>query len=710
MTPTSSLAAIPLTPRHHFRVHYHAAVFLLIDHLRRSSTTGDIAELLDRHPFLVGYLDSVTRLLPTEASWSEARTWWPTAIARWEQANPEVGHLPLSAVAAGGRFDFTARMQLVCTGLIEEDSRFGPLLAEVAGRPLRRPTLEVLIALTADMTTTDDGTSPVGGLDEAPAIARRLVAAGAIVVPNPDEGRADWQARLPIELWDVLAGDGDPGCPPWMRHEPRVSLPTLDRVVIPQAVRAATGALPRLIADRSVDVVIVRGARGSDRLDLVRAVAGAAGHGVLRVDAATAPERFADRIGALATALNAVPVVEYDLGPGETVPRCRPRGYEGASVAVMADTGGIALDATDRAVTIEFPLLAGPDRAQRWKAAFDGRVVDDIDEIARCVRLQGSHIEQAAEGALVAAALDGGNVVATRHVRAAAGQLNRQLLDTLASPIEADGGWADLVVGDFTMVKLHELESRCRHREQLIDRLGDTYSPTTGVGVRALFTGASGTGKTLSARVLGAQLGLDVYRVDLAAVIDKYVGETEKNLHRVLSTAEELDVLLLIDEGDSLLGRRTEVRSSNDRFANLETNYLLQRLESYRGVVVVTTNAADNIDPAFQRRMDVVVSFLAPTARQRLDIWLLHLPDNHRIPTAYLEELATRCAMTGGQIRNAVLHAAVQSVDDADAIELRHLEHAVAAEYQKAGATSPFDPSGRRHRISPARAFQELLR
>ena len=130
--------------------------------------------------------------------------------------------------------------------------------------------------------------------------------------------------------------------------------------------------------------------------------------------------------------------------------------------------------------------------------------------------------------------------------------------------------------------------------------------------MRALLTGPSGTGKTLACRLLAAELDKDLYRVDLAAVVDKYVGETEKNLDRILSTAEELDVVLLIDEGDSLLGNRTEVRTANDRFANLETNYLLQRLESYQGIVVVTTNAPDRIDPAFQRRMDVVLQLVEP--------------------------------------------------------------------------------------------------
>src|SRR5262249_43567362 len=142
-----------------------------------------------------------------------------------------------------------------------------------------------------------------------------------------------------------------------------------------------------------------------------------------------------------------------------------------------------------------------------------------------------------------------------------------------------------------------------------------------GTGVRALLTGPSGTGKTLAARVLAARLELDLYRLDLATVVNKYIGETEKNLSRVFARAEELDVALLLDEGDALLTQRTDVQTSHDRYANLETNYLLQRLETFEGILIVTTNAADRIDSAFQRRMDVVIEFRAPDAAERLEIW-----------------------------------------------------------------------------------------
>ena len=168
----------------------------------------------------------------------------------------------------------------------------------------------------------------------------------------------------------------------------------------------------------------------------------------------------------------------------------------------------------------------------------------------------------------------------------------------------------------------------------------------------------------MAAEILAVELEMNIYRVDLAAVVNKYIGETEKNLHRVLSRAEELDVILLLDEGDALLGQRTEVKSANDRYANLEADYLLQRLENYQGIVVVTTNAWEHIDDAFQRRMDVVVSFIPPQALERWHIWQVHLPDDHGVDHDHLEEVAVRCALTGGQIRNAVLPVTLLALDE----------------------------------------------
>lgn len=236
---------------------------------------------------------------------------------------------------------------------------------------------------------------------------------------------------------------------------------------------------------------------------------------------------------------------------------------------------------------------------------------------------------------------------------------------------------------------LAQLEERCRIRENLRNHVGAGLREQLQPGVRALFTGSSGTGKTYAARLLAAALEKDVYRLDLSTVVNKYIGETEKNLARVFALVEELDVILLLDEGDALLTQRTNVTGANDRYANLETNYLLQRLESFEGIIVVTTNASDRIDAAFERRMDAIVEFVAPEAAERRQIWALHLPENNRIAAEFLDEIVKRCELTGGQIRNIVLHAAALALGEKKSPDASHIEAAVRREYRKIRCICP---------------------
>jgi SpoVK/Ycf46/Vps4 family AAA+-type ATPase len=240
-----------------------------------------------------------------------------------------------------------------------------------------------------------------------------------------------------------------------------------------------------------------------------------------------------------------------------------------------------------------------------------------------------------------------------------------------------------------TTTELRALEDRCRHRESLLHAVGPVLGGSLNRGVRALFSGPSGTGKTLAARLLAYQLQMDIYRLDLSAVVNKYIGETEKNLNQLFSRAEELDVVLLLDEGDALLTSRTAVQSSIDRYANLETNFLLQRIESFEGILIVTSNAAARIDSAFQRRMDVVVDFRLPEAEERWSLWRLHLPPNHTVDSGWLEDVARRCNLSGGQIRNAVLHASMLALDQDGTLGTQHAEQAVRREYRKMGAVCP---------------------
>ena len=207
-----------------------------------------------------------------------------------------------------------------------------------------------------------------------------------------------------------------------------------------------------------------------------------------------------------------------------------------------------------------------------------------------------------------------------------------------------------------------------------------------GEGITALFAGPSGTGKTLAAEVIAHELGVDLHTVDLATVVDKYIGETEKNLDRIFNEAEQVNTVLFFDEADALFGKRSEVKDARDRYANVEVAYLLQRMERFNGLVVLATNLRLNIDDAFACRLDVTVDFPKPDVAERLRLWI-HLM-GRRLPvddTVDLQFLADAFQLSGGSIRNAVVTAAYLAVDDGRSVGMVDLVQAVAREYRKLG-------------------------
>jgi SpoVK/Ycf46/Vps4 family AAA+-type ATPase len=343
--------------------------------------------------------------------------------------------------------------------------------------------------------------------------------------------------------------------------------------------------------------------------------------------------------------------------------------------------------------------MPDPDaRRRHWQAGLDGTpaVAAELDAVADRFRMTSGHIRRAAGLARAHRALRGAGEVGMADMRDASRALHRQALDTLATRVPASGTLDHLATRPDTLRELRDLRARCLHRERLAARLGAPLRDHVNPGVRALFQGPSGTGKTLAAKLLAAELGMDIYRVELASVVSKFIGETEKNLGQIFGHAEELDIVLLLDEGDALLTQRTAVSTSNDRYANLETNYLLQRIESFDGIVVITTNAADLIDSAFRRRMDAVVDFAAPEPAERLRIWQLHLPAEHAVDPGFVSELAVRCTFTGGQIRNAVLHASLLAMAEnagaaggAALVRTSHIEAAAQRECRRSGTVYP---------------------
>ena len=258
----------------------------------------------------------------------------------------------------------------------------------------------------------------------------------------------------------------------------------------------------------------------------------------------------------------------------------------------------------------------------------------------------------------------------------------RTRLDDLAGRIEPAAAWDDLILPDSQKYTLREIVANVRQRARVYETWGFARKGTRGLGISALFAGASGTGKTMAAEVLAGELRLDLYRIDLSQVVSKYIGETEKNLRRVFDAAEEGGAVLLFDEADALFGKRSEVKDSHDRYANIEVSYLLQRMESYRGLAVLTTNMKGELDPAFLRRLRFVVRFPFPDASQRARIWDRIFPDD--TPTEELDVTKlSRLNVAGGNIRNIALQAAFLAADEGEPVRMEHLLRAAYTEYTK---------------------------
>ena len=258
----------------------------------------------------------------------------------------------------------------------------------------------------------------------------------------------------------------------------------------------------------------------------------------------------------------------------------------------------------------------------------------------------------------------------------------RSRLDDLAQRIDPIAKWADIVLPNAELDQLREVTAHVAHRTTVYESWGFGAVSSRGLGISALFAGTSGTGKTMAAEVLANALNLDLYRIDLSSVVSKYIGETEKNLRRVFDAAEDGGAILFFDEADALFGKRSEVKDSHDRYANIEINYLLQRMESYRGLAVLATNRKGDLDPAFLRRLRFVVNFPFPDAAQRVEIWRRIFPPDTPTNGLDLSQLA-RLNVAGGSIRNIALNGAFLAADANEPVRMEHLARAAEREYAK---------------------------
>ena len=337
-------------------------------------------------------------------------------------------------------------------------------------------------------------------------------------------------------------------------------------------------------------------------------------------------------------------------------------------------------------LVVDVPPLGSQERARLWDAALAGSSSEDLEPGTATAqfRLTPEQIAAAAHAARARASV-WGRAVTGEDLHRGARLQSSSGLERLARRIEPRAGWDDLVVSDAVAGALRDLAARARHGARVLVEWQMGARTTRGRGVVALFAGPSGTGKTLSAEVLANDLGLDLYVVDLASVVDKYIGETEKNLDRIFQEAQRVNGVLLFDEADALFGKRSGVEDARDRYANIEVAYLLQQMEAFEGIAILTTNLRGNLDDAFARRLDAVLELPLPDEDGRTRLWRLNLPP--ALPLAGDVDVAflARFRLSGGNVRNACLAAAFRAAAAERDVSMADLVRGVAQEYTKLG-------------------------
>ena len=593
------------------------------------------------------------------------------ALAPPADEEPDTPEFALAAlVALFGLSSFERDVLLLCAG-VELDWRFGPLVGSANGDPGRQaPTFGLAMAVLpeAHWSALTPG---------APLRAWHLVE-----VAGP--GVATAPLRIDERILHFLAGID--------QLDERLrglvgATPVAAEVATPsQASVAERVAATLAVASAPAAVQLVGGDRDT-RLAIAGMVARRDDRSLVRIHAADVPAMATDRY-ALARLISreallerAIVLIECDGAEGIVVSPFVDRLLAPVIVSVAEPLR--LMGGTAPVVEISPPVPT--ERLAAWRAALGpgltGRLNGSLAPLAAQFVLGPSSLRVVA-ARTAPLAEHGSPLEVERAVWDACRIEARPRLDGLAQRIEAVATWDDLVLPDGQVRTLHAIASQVRQRHRVYDHWGFATKGTRGLGISALFAGPSGTGKTMAAEVLARELELDVYRIDLATVVSKYIGETEKNLKRLFDAAEAGGAILLFDEADALFGKRSDVKDSHDRYANIEVSYLLQRMEAYRGLAILTTNMKTALDAAFLRRIRFIIHFPFPDATQRARIWRGIFPDP--TPTATLDyERLAQLDVAGGHIRNIALGGAFLAADRSESVSMAHLAEAAQVEYAK---------------------------
>ncbi len=614
--------------------------------------------------------------------------------------------LPLARLSRVFELDPLERSILVVALAPEIDSRYDTLYGYVQNDATRRrATVDLVLALVADDAAT-----------RAEARARlgsggTLVREGLVTLRSPDADGSSLArtVRVTPRIVDYLLGHG--ACDP--------ELPAMAEEAVPMGWVA--DALPEEIAAAAtrVGLVPVEGPPDAGGLSLVREVYARLGRRVLAVDVEAATRSqpdltvLLDRVAREAKLTESVPYLGHartcfdDPSRAASMRRELRRLAErlrGPVFVECAEDAGLAADSVAR---VRIPVPDPPARATIWTGPLSKAGLAVSNEAVAAV---------AGRYAMPARSIHAAATRAAEHIAAREvpeDEVARVLLQTasdhchhalgsLAQRVPARPRWADVVLAPHVRARLDEVVSAIRGRSLVFEEWGFDRNRRAGLGTYALLAGPSGVGKTLSAAAIATELDLPLYRINLASVVSKYIGETEKNLARIFDEASRSHAMLFFDEADALFGKRSEVKDAHDRYANIEVAYLLQRMEAYDGAVILASNLRSNMDDAFVRRIHHVVDFPFPDAALRKRIFEVHVPEAAPVAADLdLALLARRLEITGGNIRNIVFAAATLAADEGRPISMDHMTRGALRELQKLGKLPA---------KADARAVAQLLR
>jgi len=487
---------------------------------------------------------------------------------------------------------------------------------------------------------------------------------------------------------------------------------TLEDVPLPPAEKASLARLFAAVVrgEGGARVMVFHGPASVGKKYTAEALCASAGRGLLVADVSFLPQHGPSAAAALARLfrearlcdaavyLDAPAGLAAEQEPATHIRRALMRAAETFPGAVFV--GGnrpwhtATLQEAQYVLNVEFPWPDSGARRKLWREAIArtpalrAAPAAEVEAIADKFRFTAGKIQQAAAEAAHRAGMrpQASPAAVTEELYRACRSQSSTKLGELAQKITPLYTWDDIVLSKDTLRHLREICQHVRHRRRVFTDWNFDKRISMGKGTSALFSGPSGTGKTMAAEIIANDLGLDLYKIDLSTVVSKYIGETEKNLSRIFQEAESSNAILFFDEADAIFGKRSEVKDAHDRYANIEINYLLQKMEEYEGIVIMATNFQKNIDEAFTRRLRFIVEIPLPDRNYRARIWRNIFPaETPCAEDIAFDFLAGKFEISGGNIKNIALNAAFQAAENSGVVNMKHVIRATRREFQKMG-------------------------